>query len=110
MSNITSNIKKLNIALETLNALERSMTALKHSRYALDFNGHQKNVSVSIRDCVNITVSYNDSQTGYSERPIEGMEMIILGAKKLYNQKIEYTKVKILECKLDISKIALNIS
>jgi len=103
-------IKQLNEEVFKLESLEESLGKLQLSRSVLDFKGHQKHLSISIGGCVGLSVSYNTPQTGYMERPIRGMEMIILGAQKLYNDKIETKQVEINECKLRIKKIALMIA
>ena len=101
-------IIELNAKAEQLNDLENLLSKLKASRGVLDFKHHQKAVTVHIRDCINLTVSETDR--GYMQRPKKGMDMIILGIKKLYNNQIDATNQKIIDCKAEINKIAISIS
>jgi hypothetical protein len=102
-------IRKLNDLTEKLTGLERKLAQNIESRKVLDFTHHQKSVSVQISDCIGISVSKSNNRS-YLQEPIKGMQMIILGAKKLYNGKIEELKNAIAECKAEIKSVALSIA
>lgn len=101
-------IHKLNIESKTLEGLESKLADYKKSRAALDFKGHQHSVNVSINGCVHIKVTEMDR--GYMEVPKKGMDMIVLGAKKIYNAKIQELESLVADSKSRIQKLALDIA
>lgn len=99
---------ELNKESERLARLEAELADYKKARLALDFKGHQSPVTVNINGCVSIIVT--EMNRGYMQVPKRGMDMIVLGAKKLYNAKINEIREGISVSRQNIKRIAYDIA
>lgn len=99
---------ELNKESERLAKLESTLLDYQKARSALDFKGHQNPVSVNINNCVSIVVT--EMNQGYMQVPKRGMDMIILGAKKIYNAKISEVRDAIVDSKQKVRQLADDIA
>lgn len=73
---------------DALDAAEKSLADAIAFRRALDCNGHQETISVSVGGR-RIELSTLGRETGYASTLIRGREMIHLGAIKIANANVD---------------------
>jgi hypothetical protein len=73
---------------------ERKTLSAHRSRLAMcDLSGHQRGITLNIRDLGSIELSEMDR--GYAERLIRGREMIMLGVKKALRAMVDAQAEKV---------------
>lgn len=82
------NTKTIRELCDSLDKAEKALADAIAFRRALDCNGHQETISVSVGNR-RIELSTLGRETGYASKLIRGREMIHLGAIKIANVNID---------------------